>query len=220
MDKAAVLTWIRELGVIPILRTPTAADALAISAILHGANVPCVEIPLTVPGALDVIRDLVHRYGKTMLVGAGTVLDANGADACIAAGAQFIISPAVNVDTIAHCRRAGVAVIPGALTPTEIVTAWKAGADMIKVFPANSMGGPPYIRSLRGPLPSIEFITTGGVTEENAGAYINAGACAVGVGGDLIDLQAVRDGRSAVIAARARRYVDAVARARLTPPTV
>jgi 2-dehydro-3-deoxyphosphogluconate aldolase/(4S)-4-hydroxy-2-oxoglutarate aldolase len=210
MDKAPVLQQIRQVGVIAILRTPTAADALAIAEVLAGAKLTALEIPLTVPGAIDAIRELVARLAPGVLVGAGTVLDAKSADACIKAGATFIISPSVEVETIAFCRNAGVAVFPGALTPTEVVAAWRAGADMVKIFPCSALGGAAYIKALRAPLPQIEMVPTGGVSLQTAASFIEAGASALGVGGDLIDISALKDGRVQVIADRALAYAKIV----------
>ncbi len=214
MEKKSVLAQIRQVGLIPILRTPTAKDALGLAEILRGAALTNVEIPLTVPGALDVIAELVRRFGNDMLVGAGTVLDAAAAESCLKAGASFIISPAVDMGCIAFCREAGLAVFPGALTPTEILGAWRAGADMIKVFPCSALGGAPYLKALRAPLPQIELIPTGGVSLDTAAAFIAAGASALGVGGDLVDIAALHEGRGHVIGDRARRYLEIVREAR------
>jgi 2-dehydro-3-deoxyphosphogluconate aldolase/(4S)-4-hydroxy-2-oxoglutarate aldolase len=181
---------------------------------LHAAGIGAVEITLTVPGAIEVIGQVTKRFGGDMLVGAGTVLDAKSAAACIAAGAKFIISPSTELDVIAHCNQAGVAVMPGALTPTEIVKAWRAGADMVKVFPCSAVGGASYLKAVKAPLPHIEMVPTGGVSLETAAAFIKAGAAALGVGGDLVDLEAVRSGNAAVIGERARKYLEIVRVAR------
>src|SRR5229473_1980056 len=169
---------------------------------------------MTVPRAVQVIETLSARYGNEAIVGAGTVLDAETARACILAGAQFIVSPALNLETIACCREHDVAVMPGALTPTEIVQAWKAGADFVKVFPAGAMGGASYLKSLKAPLPQIELVPTGGVTLANAAGFIEAGAAAVGVGADLVDVSAIRAGQPAKITEAARAFLEAVRKAR------
>jgi 2-dehydro-3-deoxyphosphogluconate aldolase/(4S)-4-hydroxy-2-oxoglutarate aldolase len=161
-----------------------------------------------------VIAQVSRRFGQSMLVGAGTVLDAKSAAACIAAGALFIISPSTELDVITHCNQAGVAVLPGALTPTEIVRAWRAGADMVKVFPCSALGGASYLKAVKAPLPHIELVPTGGVSLETAAAFIKAGAAALGVGGDLVDLEAVRSGNGAVIGERAQKYLAIVKEAR------
>src|SRR5262249_3110376 len=160
-----------------------------------------IEITMTVPGALRVIEQLAGRGDA--VVGAGTVLDAETARACTQAGARFIVSPALHVPTIELCRRHGVVVMPGALTPTEIVTAWQAGADLVKVFPCTALGGASYIRSLKAPLPQIELCPTGGVNLKNAGDFIRAGAAAVGIGADLVDPKLLAEGDLARITERA-----------------
>lgn len=214
MEKAEVLARIREGGLVPIIRTPTAEDALAISEKLLAEAISSLEITLTVPNALEVIRSLAQRFGNKVLLGAGTVLDARAAEASIAAGARFIVSPGLDLETIAYCRKVGVPILPGALTPTEIITAWKAGADMVKVFPASAVGGAAYLKAVKAPLPQIEMIPTGGVSVETAAAFIKAGAAALGVGGDLVDLEALRSGRGEVIAEKARKYLEVVRAAR------
>jgi 2-dehydro-3-deoxyphosphogluconate aldolase/(4S)-4-hydroxy-2-oxoglutarate aldolase len=214
VHKKEVLEGLRRGGLVPVLRAPTADDALMMAEALHAAGIAAVEITMTVPGAVEVIAQVVKRVGTDMLVGAGTVLDAKSAAACIAAGAQFIISPSTELEVIAHCNEAGVAVLPGALTPTEIVRAWRAGADMVKVFPCSALGGASYLKAVKAPLPHIELVPTGGVSLETAGAFIKAGAAALGVGGDLVDLEAVRAGKGHVIGERARKYLEIVRDAR------
>ncbi len=214
VDKREVLDRIRKVGLIPILRTPSADDALGMAEVLHQAQLTALEIPLTVPGALEVIAELSARWGAEVLVGAGTVLDERSAAACINAGAAFIISPSTEPEVIETCNEASVAVLPGALTPTEIVRAWRLGADMIKVFPASAAGGAAYIRAVKAPLPGILLVPTGGVSVETAADFIKAGAAALGVGSDLVDVTALREGRGHVIGERARLYLDIVAAAR------
>lgn len=214
MDKKEVLERLRRGGLVPVLRAPTAEDATLMAEALQKAGLTALEITLTVPGAVEVIRKLVARFGADLLVGAGTVLDAKAAAACIDAGATFIISPSLELDVIAHCNQAGVAVLPGALTPTEIVKAWRAGADMVKVFPCSALGGASYIKAVKAPLPHIDLVPTGGVSLDTAASFIKAGASALGVGGDLVDLEAVRAGRADIIGERARKYVEIVREAR------
>jgi 2-dehydro-3-deoxyphosphogluconate aldolase/(4S)-4-hydroxy-2-oxoglutarate aldolase len=214
VTKSEVLEGLRRGGLVPVLRAPSADEALRMSEALHDAGITAVEITLTVPGAVEVIGKLVARFGHDMLIGAGTVLDPKAAAACISAGATFIISPSLELDVVAHCNQAGVAVLPGALTPTEIVRAWRAGADMVKVFPCSAVGGASYLKAVKAPLPQIELVPTGGVNLETAAAFIKAGAAALGVGGDLVDLEAVRAGRAAVIGERARKYLEIVRQAR------
>ena len=169
---------------------------------------------MTVPGAVGVIEEVSKRYGDEALVGAGTVLDPEIATACISVGAQFIVSPALNPETIACCRRHKIVVMPGALTPTEVVQAWDAGADFVKVFPAGAVGGPSYLKALKGPLPQIELVPTGGVSLKTAADFIKAGAAALGVGTDLVDLKAIREGNAAIITERAKQFVEIVREAR------
>lgn len=210
----SVVERIREIGIVPVVRATSAAEAMgAVEAIRRG-GIPILEITLTVPGAIEIIRELTNTMGNDALIGAGTVLDADTAQQCIDAGAKFIVSPSLDIPTIDLCRRLDVPIFPGALTPTEVVSAWKAGATAIKVFPANAVGGPSYLKSLKAPLPQIELMPTGGVSLANAGEFIRAGALALGVGADLVDLAALRRGEADAITEKARQYVAAVAAAR------
>ena len=214
MSKAAVLQTIRDAGIIPVVRAQSADEAmLAIDAIRAG-GIPILEITMTVPGAVEMIEELTHRFGSSALVGAGTVLDGETARACIRAGAQFIVSPSLNLETISVCRDEDVVVMPGALTPTEVVQAWSAGADFVKVFPAGAVGGANYIKALKAPLPQIELVPTGGVSLKTAADFIKAGASALGVGTELVDLKAIRDRQPQVITERAREFVRIVQDAR------
>jgi 2-dehydro-3-deoxyphosphogluconate aldolase/(4S)-4-hydroxy-2-oxoglutarate aldolase len=214
MNKAEVIQRIREIGVIPVVRATSADEAMrAIDAIREG-GVSVLEITMTVPGAVGVIEQVAKACGNDALVGAGTVLDAETARICILSGAQFVVSPALNIETIECCRRYGIAIMPGALTPTEVVTAWTAGADFVKVFPAGALGGASYLKALKAPLPQIELVPTGGVSLKTAADFIKAGASALGVGADLVDLQALRDGQANLITERARQYVQLVRDAR------
>ena len=214
MNKTDVIKQIRDIGVIPVVRATSADEAMrAIDANREG-GVSVLEITMTVPGAVSVIEQLSRNYGSDVLVGAGTVLDAETARACILSGAKFIVSPALNVETIECCRRYGVAVMPGALTPTEVVQAWTAGADFVKVFPAGALGGASYLKALKAPLPQIELVPTGGVSVKTAADFIKAGDSALGVGADLVDLKAIRDGQASIITERAKQYVEIVREAR------
>lgn len=213
-DKAAVIQTIRDIGIIPVVRAQSADEAMkAIDAIREG-GISILEITMTVPGAVGVIEEVSKRYGSDAVVGAGTVLDGETARACILAGARFVVSPSLNLETIEVCRRYGIAVMPGALTPTEVVQAWSAGADFVKVFPAGAVGGASYIKSLKAPLPQIELVPTGGVSLKTAADFIKAGASALGVGADLVDVKAIREGQSQVITERAREFVRIVREAR------
>ncbi|MCI0487292.1 MAG: bifunctional 4-hydroxy-2-oxoglutarate aldolase/2-dehydro-3-deoxy-phosphogluconate aldolase [Blastocatellia bacterium] len=214
MNKSEAIRWIKETGIIPVVRAASADEAMrAIEAIKEG-GVSVLEITMTVPGAVRVIEEVAARYGSSVLVGAGTVLDSETARACILAGAQFVVSPALDMDMIACCRTYSITVVPGAMTPTEVLQAWRAGADFVKVFPANAMGGASYIKSLKAPLPQIEIVPTGGVSLETAAAFIKAGASALGVGTDLVDIKAIREGRDSLITERARHFAQIVKEAR------
>jgi len=214
MDKNEIIKQIEDIGIVPVVRAASADEAMkAIDAIREG-GINVLEITMTVPGAVRVIEKVADKYGDGALVGAGTVLDPETARACLLAGAQFIVSPALNLDTIALCRRYSAPVMPGVLTPTEVVTAWSAGADFVKVFPCGSVGGASYVKNLKGPLPQIKIIPTGGVSLATAADFIKAGASALGVGTDLVDVKAIRAGEAHVVTERARQFVQIVREAR------
>lgn len=216
MDQQDVLRRINEVGVVPVVRAASAAEAMqAIEAIRLG-GLSVLEITMTVPGAVKLIEEIANRYGDEVVVGAGTVLDPETARACILAGARFVVSPSLNLQTIELCRRASISVFPGALTPTEVVTAWQAGADAVKIFPCGAVGGAKYLASLKAPLPQIEMIPTGGVSLATAASFIAAGAFALGVGADLVDLKAIRSGEPEKVTQAARAYIAAVRDARPT----
>src|SRR4051794_14149209 len=210
MTKVEVLARIREVGLLPVLRAGSVDEALALAAAIEAGGVNVLEVTMTVPGAVEVIRRLVAEAGDRLLIGAGTVLDAEKARECIAAGAQFIVSPALNLKTIEYCNRDGVAVFPGALTPTEILTAWQAGAGVGEVFPASAVGGAKYLKAIKAPLPQIELVPTGGVSLATAQEFLEAGAFALGVGGELVDAGAIRAGRPELITENARKYLEIV----------
>jgi 2-dehydro-3-deoxyphosphogluconate aldolase/(4S)-4-hydroxy-2-oxoglutarate aldolase len=210
MNKTDVLKRIRDTGLIPVVRAESADQAMRAVAALKSGGLDVLEVTMTVPGAIEVIRVLSNEYGADALIGAGTVLDPETAQACIHAGAKFIVSPALNEETIEFCREQDVAVFPGALTPTEVLRAWQAGADAVKVFPAGAVGGASYLKALKAPLPQIELIPTGGVSLKTAGDFIKAGAMALGVGADLVDPQSLREGNCALIRERARQFLEIV----------
>jgi 2-dehydro-3-deoxyphosphogluconate aldolase / (4S)-4-hydroxy-2-oxoglutarate aldolase len=214
IDKAQVLARIHGIGLIPVLRASSTAQAFGLADAIAAGGVPILEVTMTVPGAIEVIRQIVGRSGDRTLVGAGTVMDPETARACIQAGAKFIVSPSLNLKTIAFCRDEGIAVFPGALTPTEIVTAWDAGADAVKVFPCSAMGGAKYLMALKAPLPQIEMIPTGGVSLATAAEFLAAGAFALGVGGDLVDHSAMARGKPEVVTRNAEKYLEIVKAAR------
>ena len=212
MGKSGVLAKLTEAGVLGIIRVEEIEDLVRIAQALHAGGLSCLEITMTTPGALRAIEEVRGRdWGVVM--GAGTVLDGPTARQAILAGAQFLVTPTVALDVIEMANRYGVPVIPGAMTPTEILTAWEAGADMVKVFPASVLG-PGFVRALRGPLPQIPLVPTGGITAENAGEFIRAGAAVVCAGGWLVDKKAVAEGRYEVLTENARRLVEAVQTAR------
>jgi 2-dehydro-3-deoxyphosphogluconate aldolase / (4S)-4-hydroxy-2-oxoglutarate aldolase len=215
MDKDQVLRRIREIGLVPVLRAQSAAEALQLADAIAAGGVPVLEVTMTVPGAIDVIRQIVEHSGDSILVGAGTVMDPETARACMLAGARFIVSPSLNLKTIEICRLHGVVVFPGALTPTEVVTAWEAGADVVKVFPCSAVGGAKYLKALKAPLPHIEMIPTGGVSLATAAEFLAAGAFALGVGGDLVDNSAIARGEPETITRNAEKYMEIVKAARV-----
>ena len=209
MQKAEVLKSLREIGLVPVLRAESETQALALASAIAAGGVTVLEITMTVPGAIRVMRRLAEER-PDILIGAGTVLDAETARMCILEGAQFVVSPALKIATIEMCHRYGVAVLPGALTPTEIVTAWEAGADVVKIFPASSLGGAKYLKSIKAPLPQVELVPTGGVSLATAAEFLEAGAFALGVGADLVNPKAIREGHPETITENARKYLAIV----------
>ena len=206
----AIVERIRKIGLVPVVRAASAKEALTAVDAIRAGGIPVLEITMTVPGAVEVIAELTKRYGDDVLVGAGTVLDPDMAKRCMDAGAKFIVSPALDIPTVEFCRKQNVPVFPGALTPTEVLTAWRAGANAVKIFPANAVGGAAYLKSLKAPLPQIELMPTGGVNLQTVAEFMAAGAIALGVGADLMK------GDAAAITEKARQYVAAVAAARGT----
>jgi 2-dehydro-3-deoxyphosphogluconate aldolase/(4S)-4-hydroxy-2-oxoglutarate aldolase len=209
MRKEDVLATLRTIGLVPVLRAHSVAHALALADAIAAGGVTVLEITMTVPGAIHVMRKLAETR-PDILIGAGTVLDPETTRHCILEGAQFIVSPALNIATIEMCHRYSIAALPGALTPTEIVTAWQAGADVVKVFPASAMGGASYLKSLKAPLPQVELIPTGGVSLATAEQFLAAGAFALGVGADLVDHKAMAEGRPEAVTETARKYLEIV----------
>jgi 2-dehydro-3-deoxyphosphogluconate aldolase/(4S)-4-hydroxy-2-oxoglutarate aldolase len=214
VTRAEILTRIKELAIVPIVRTPNAETAMAAVDAVLDAGIDCVEITLTVQNAIKAIETVAGRYGDRVVLGAGTVLDPEAARACILAGAQFIVTPSLNVRTIELARRYSKPIFPGGLTPTEVLTGWEAGADGIKVFPCSAVGGAKYIKALKAPFPQIELIPTGGVNLETIGDFLKAGCSAVGVGGELVDTATVTAGKYEVITERGRKFREAVAAVR------
>lgn len=214
MTKSEAIKRVLEVGVVPVVRAESASQAMAAAEAVCLGGVPIVEITMTVPGAVEVIAQLSKSMGNQVLIGAGTVLDAESARRCLDAGAQFLVSPGFDLETVKLAQAVGVPVMPGALTPTEVITAWKAGADFVKVFPCGNVGGPKYIRALKAPLPQVPMIPTGGVNLNTAAEFIQAGAAALGIGGELVSASALRSGNTREITEAARRYVEIVREAR------
>jgi 2-dehydro-3-deoxyphosphogluconate aldolase / (4S)-4-hydroxy-2-oxoglutarate aldolase len=220
MDKQAVRDRIAQIGIVPVVRAASAREArMAAEAVCEG-GIPIVEITMTVPGAVEVIRELAKHAGSNVLIGAGTVLNVDAARQCLDAGAQFLVSPGLNVRTVDFALREGKLIMAGALTPTEIITAWEAGSDFVKVFPCGQMGGAKYIKALRGPLPDVPLVPTGGVNLSTAAEFIEAGCVALGVGGELVHAEALKSGKPEVIVEYARKFLAIVTqtRARMNLP--
>ncbi len=218
MDKQKVRERIVEIGVVPVVRAASAREArIAADAVCEG-GIPIVEITLTVPGAVDVIRELTKGSSGDVLVGAGTVINVEAARRCLDAGAQFLVSPGLNLQVVQLAAAEGKLMMAGALTPTEVITAWEAGSDFVKVFPCGQLGGAKYIKALKGPLPQVPMVPTGGVNLGTAAEFIEAGAAALGVGGELVQAEALKSGKPEIIVENARKFLAIVkeARARMT----
>jgi len=205
-----------DIGIVPVVRTTSADTAIKAIEAIYSGGIRAAEITMTVPGALKALEKVADQFGDRIVLGAGTVLDPETARICMLAGAEFFVTPSLNVATIEMTRRYSKAICPGALTPTEVLTAWEAGADIVKVFPCGNMGGPKYIRALKGPFPQIEMIPTGGVNLETAGEFLKAGACAVAVGGELVDAKLIKEGQYDKIEDLARQYLAVIAKARVS----
>ena len=213
-SRSFVISRLREVGIIPVIRADSADAAKSVVEALAEAGLVVAEITMTVPRAIDAIASVTKHFGDKVLVGAGTVTDADTARRAVDAGAEFIVTPCLVPEVIDAARRVEVAILPGALTPTEVLHAFRLGGDMVKVFPAQNLGGASYLRALRGPFPDIPFVPTGGVTLENLHEMFDAGAVAVGVGGEMISKDALARRDYAAIGALAARFVAAVGKAR------
>jgi 2-dehydro-3-deoxyphosphogluconate aldolase/(4S)-4-hydroxy-2-oxoglutarate aldolase len=210
MDKQKVRERIMEIGIVPVVRASSAGEAcLAAEAVCQG-GIPIVEITMTVPGAVELIRELVKNCGSEVLIGAGTVLNRDAARRCIDAGAEFLVSPGLNLQTVALAASEAKLIMAGALTPTEVMAAWDAGADFIKIFPCGQVGGAKYIRALKGPFPQIPFIPTGGVNLNTAAEFLEAGSVALGIGGELVQADALKANKPEIIAENARKFLAIV----------
>lgn len=214
MIKDKVRQRILGVGIVPVVRAASAEQAMLAAEAVSEGGIPIVEITMTVPGAVQVIARLTRTLGRQVLVGAGTVLDAESAAKCLDAGAEFLVSPGFDREMVQTAQRSEVLVMAGALTPTEVITAFKAGADFVKIFPCGNVGGPAYIKALKAALPRIPMIPTGGVNLTTAADFLRAGAAALGVGGELISRAELEAGNSAALTVAARRYVAIVRQTR------
>jgi 2-dehydro-3-deoxyphosphogluconate aldolase/(4S)-4-hydroxy-2-oxoglutarate aldolase len=222
MNKQEIRERIIEIGIIPVVRASSPREAhMAVAAVSEG-GIPIVEITMTVPGAVEVIRELTKGGTPGVLVGAGTVLNPESARRCLDAGAQFLVSPGLNLQVIEVAAREGKLMMAGALTPTEVITAWDAGSDFVKVFPCGQVGGAKYIKALKGPFPQIPFVPTGGVNLNTAAEFIEAGAIALGIGGELVSSEALKSNQPEIIIETARKFLAIIkqARAQMASPGV
>ena len=207
MNKEQVRQKILDVGIIPVVRASSGQQAIHAAEAVCAGGIPIIELTMTVPGAVDVISQLLKTLGKEVLIGAGTVLDAQVAQRCLNAGAQFLVSPGFDLATVQLAKRAGVLMIAGALTATEVIAAWKAGSDLVKIFPCGAVGGAKYIKALKAPLPQIPMVPTGGVSLETAADYILAGADALGIGSDLVSPATLKSGEHSRITEMGRQYM-------------
>jgi 2-dehydro-3-deoxyphosphogluconate aldolase / (4S)-4-hydroxy-2-oxoglutarate aldolase len=212
--KQAETSWIKQnleqIGLIPVLRARSVEEGHALVDAMIAGGITVIEVTMTVPNAVELLRELKKRHGANILLGSGTVTDAAQAEATIDAGAEFVVSPSLHPDVIAKTKQLGKVSIPGALTPTEVITAWRAGADYVKVFPCSAMGGASYLKALRAPFPDLKLIPTGGVTLATASEFLKAGACALGVGSDLVNTAAIAEGHPESITKTTRAYLDII----------
>src|SRR3954471_5793334 len=209
MSKESDLHHVLDCGIVAVVRSPDSQQLVEVARALADGGVSVVEITMSVPNALDVLRQVRQALGDRLLLGAGTVLDPETARAVLLAGAEYIVAPTVNLDVIRLCQRYDKLVLPGAFTPTEILSAWEAGADIVKVFPSD-ITGPKYLKAIHGPLPQVRLLPTGGVTLETAADFLKAGACALGIGGQLVEAKAVAAGDFGRIESLAKQYVKIV----------
>src|SRR6266568_1017380 len=214
MEKLKVRERIIEIGVVPVVRAASAREArIAADAVCEG-GIPIVEITMTVPGAVEVIRELTKSGSSDVLVGAGTVVNVEAARRCLDAGAQFLVSPGLNLQVVQLAAAEGKLIMAGALTPTEVMAAWEAGSDFVKIFPCGQVGGAKYIKALKGPFPQVPFVPTGGVNLNSAAEFIEAGAVALGVGGECVQADALKSGKPEIIVENARKFLAIVKEAR------
>jgi 2-dehydro-3-deoxyphosphogluconate aldolase/(4S)-4-hydroxy-2-oxoglutarate aldolase len=214
MTREQIRNKIVEIGIVPVVRAASAQQAMQAAAAVCAGGIPIVEITMTVPGATDVIAQLAKTMGNDVIIGAGTVLDAEAAERCIDVGAEFLVSPGFDLATVQFAKQQGILIMAGALTPTEVIAAWKAGSDFVKIFPCGTVGGAKYIKALKAPFPQVAMVPTGGVNLDTAADFIQAGAAALGIGGELVSAAACQSGNLKVITEAARLYVAIVQEAR------
>ncbi len=210
MTKQEVAKRVAEIGIVPVVRAASAKQGMQAAEAVCAGGIPIVEVTMTVPGAVELIAQLSKSMGSDVLIGAGTVLDAETAQRCIDAGAEFLVSPGFDLETVKLANRLGKLIMAGGLTPTEVINAWKAGSDLVKIFPCGTIGGAKYIKALKAPLPHIPMVPTGGVNLNTAAEFILAGATALGIGGELVSVAALQSGNIGEIVETARRFVAIV----------
>ncbi|HVT99999.1 MAG TPA: bifunctional 4-hydroxy-2-oxoglutarate aldolase/2-dehydro-3-deoxy-phosphogluconate aldolase [Acidobacteriaceae bacterium] len=214
MNSTETKQWIEQLGIMPVLRARSAKEGHALVEALMAGGITVMEVTMTVPGAVGLLRELRKQHGDKLLLGSGTVTDAAQAEETIDSGAEFVVSPSFHSDVVAKTKLMGKVSIPGSLTPTEVITAWRAGADYVKIFPCSAVGGAPYLKALLAPFPELQLIPTGGVTLHTAVDFLKAGARALGVGTDLVNPKAIEEGNPGKVTETARAYLDIVAKFR------
>ena len=212
MTKAENTKWLLKTGIIPVVRASSADEALKIVEAIYAGGIDVIEITMTVPGAIPLIATLADKFKGSVLLGAGTVVTTEAAEGAIKAGAEFILSPNLNTDVVEVTKSADKISVPAGLTPSEVVAAWQEGADFVKIFPCGNVGGASYLKALKAPFPDIPMIPTGGVSTTTIHDFFDAGASAVGVGGDLVDKKAIAEGKWDVITEKARQFVAAMKR--------
>ena len=208
MMQSETKQWIERLGIVPVLRARSAKEGHALVDALMAGGITVMEVTMTVPGAVGLLRELKKEHGDKLLLGSGTVTDAAQAEETIDSGAEFVVSPSFHPEVVAKTKQMGKVSIPGALTPTEVITAWRAGADYVKIFPCSAVGGAPYLKALLAPFPELQLIPTGGVTLQTAADFLKAGARALGVGTDLVNPKAIEEGKPEKVTETARAYVE------------
>jgi 2-dehydro-3-deoxyphosphogluconate aldolase/(4S)-4-hydroxy-2-oxoglutarate aldolase len=210
MTKEEVKKRIIEIGIVPVVRAASTKQALLAAEAVCAGGIPIVEMTMTVPGAIDAIAQLAKTSGKEILIGAGTVLDSETAQRCLDAGAEFLVSPGFDLATVQLAKKLGKLMMAGSLTPTEVITAWKAGSDFVKIFPCATVGGAKYIKALKAPLPQVPMVPTGGVNLNTAAEFLQAGSEALGIGGELVSAAALKSGNTTPITEAARQFVAIV----------